>query len=332
MTTGAFKPVNSKDGACSLEMWVSPDAADKDGTIVTFFRPDNHAVLFAVRQSLSDLELKHGPPTRRPAMGARIYADNVFRSPRSVFFTITSGTEGTKVYSDRRLVARYPDFKLSLRDFTGRLMIGNAPGVIDGWSGEIRGIAIYSRELSADEVVENSARWAHGDANALAGLKDLLALYRFNEGAGNVVHNQIETATDLHIPEHFFVLNKPFLEAPWDEFYMGWSYWTNLALNAVAFVPLGLAFCALLWSTHLVERRLLVTISFGFAVSLTIEVLQAFLPTRKSGATDLFTNTLGTALGAMCYRYISLHHWHARIAHWLVASKRPVEEGPEGIH
>ncbi|MGA7363895.1 MAG: VanZ family protein, partial [Candidatus Sulfotelmatobacter sp.] len=141
---------------------------------------------------------------------------------------------------------------------------------------------------------------------------DAVALYLFNEGNGSIVYNQVDGATDLIIPDRFFVLNEQFLERPWSEFHPGWRYWVNVGINIAGFIPFGFFFCAYFSAAQESRRALVRTIALGFAVSLTIEVLQAFLPTRDSGMTDLMTNTFGTALGASLCAWIAKQQWVVR--------------------
>ena len=89
---------------------------------------------------------------------------------------------------------------------------------------------------------------------------------------------------------------------------MSRSYWESVLKNIVGFIPLGFCFYAYFSLVRHYQRAGLTTVILGFAVSLTIEVLQAYLPTRDSGTTDLITNTLGTWLGIMVY--------HAARAPW----------------
>jgi VanZ family protein len=46
----------------------------------------------------------------------------------------------------------------------------------------------------------------------------------------------------------------------------------------------------------------MVVVVLGLTVSLLIEILQHFLPTRDSSMTDVITNTVGTMAGVGFYR------------------------------
>lgn len=297
----------TENGPCSLEIWLHPAAVHQSGTILALYHPWNFGVRFAVRQSLGDLVIGRGDPDHpQHVRHNRVYADDVFRRPGPVLATITSGTTGTTVYSNAALVKQFPRLKFSARDFAGQIILGNAPSTTDSWSGKLEGLAIYARELSTDEVEQHYSRWME---HSVIPEQGTVALYLFNEGTGAVVHNWVDPATNLVIPDRFVVPNKQFLERPWDEYYPGRNYWENIAVNIFGFVPLGFSFCALFYTLQNVRKPVLSVVAFGFAVSLTIEVLQGFLPTRDSGMTDLLTNTLGTALGAFAFVRVSAL-WH----------------------
>lgn len=310
-STGALSPATSGDPrSCSVELWLRP-ANNNGGAILTLYAADNPIPL-SLHQSLTDLMLqseKLGSSGR--ASREKIYFGDAFRAAQPMFVTITSGLEGTSVYLNGALLSAARGFRLAARGCTGRLIIGDSPHQQDTWSGEVRGLAIYASELNAPTVLRHYDTWTKTGRPDVAERDRATALYLFDERTGDIVHNHAGPGADLAVPLTYNVVDKIFLEPFWDEFHASWSYWKNILKNIVGFVPLGFCFCpyfALVCST---KRSGLITVVFGFAVSLTIEVLQGFLPTRDSGTTDLFTNTLGTWIGVMLY-YTASTRWNLR--------------------
>ena len=295
-----------QDGtSCSIEMWMKPDFSDISGTILAFYIPENRNVAFSVHQSIDDLFLLHINVGAQNRTKNKFYIEHAFRNNTQVFVTITANPQGTTVYINGVLVRTSPRFGLSSKDLAGQIVVGNYPLVDNGWQGQVMGLAIYDRDLTAAQVSQHYDRWM---ANRQAEIRDEApaALYFFHEGMGTVVHEQMNSGGNLHIPEHYFVLHAPFLRWPWDEFDPSWSYVKNVLINIGGFVPLGLFFCAYFSSVRRFKRAVLATIVLGGLISLTIEVLQAYLPTRDSGMTDIITNTLGTGIGAALWSGKSL--------------------------
>jgi len=303
LSSSMFQAPPSRDEAsCSLEIWLQPRRRDDSNTILAFSAPER-PLQFSLRQSGTDLALQLGSQNEHvPAKdSALVYVDKIFSTRKLLLIAITSSAQGTRIYVDGTLARTVPEFQLSANDFTGKLVLGTSPAVNDSWSGQLRGLAIYQQELTGAQVSRHFETWTTKGRADIGQDERVLALYPFDEHQGRVVHNRASSGIDLYIPERYLIVREKFLEPFWEEFYPRWSYWKNVGINIGGFIPLGFFFCAYLNSQ--MSRPALVTIILGAAVSLTIEVLQAYLPTRDSGTTDIITNTLGTCLGVLLYRW-----------------------------
>jgi hypothetical protein len=322
---------------CSLELWLEA-STDNGGAILSFYAPDNPLQL-SLNQSHTDLLLQSrqiSSPGR--ARLQSIVVNDVFREARPVFVTITSGAQttvyvdgtrpllatiassgrGTLVYANGTVPGKDRGFQIIPCDCTGRFIVGDSPRPHGAWSGQVKGLAIYASELTAPTVRRHYDTWTTMGRPVINDRDHTAALYLFDERAGSIVHNRAGTSDDLFIPPAYTVLDQPVLRPDWDEFSMSWGYWMNNLKNVAGFIPLGMSFCAYFALIRKKKRAGLVAVMFGFAVSLTIEVFQGYLPTRDSGTTDLITNTLGTWLGVILYRAARAQ----RVLHMLVNAER----------
>jgi len=294
----------------SVEVWLQPRRIWDSSTFLAFYTPGNPHQ-FSLCQFNGGLKLRaEARDDPYPAKTASLYVRDTFRKSGRVFLTITSGIRGTAVYIDGVLAKTAPQFRLSTKELTGRLVLGDSPGQTDSWSGQLLGIAIYRRELTAAQVLRHYDTWTQRERPEISEDERNIALYLFGERAGNIVHDHASLGVNLSIPEKYVVWDRISLEPFWKEFSMSRSYWSSVVKNIIGFVPFGFCFCACL-SAHKVRQAALVTVILGTLVSLTIEVLQAYLPTRDSGMTDIFTNTLGTFLGVILWKKIQPECWRS---------------------
>ena len=299
LSEGAFEPRLARDtNACSLEIWVKADASRGTRSIVTLSTAEKPLQLWVhqfrdvlvVKRLTADVDQKH----------STIGVDGVFGRPEAVFLTITGGVESTSIYVDGRLADSFPSFRMG-DDCRGHLVIGTSPVGNDMWSGELYGLAIYQCELTPTEVSRHFETWTKQRQPEIAPSEAAVAVYKFDEHAGKVAHNAIRPGIDLFIPNRYSLLHQQMLEPFWKEYKPSRSYWVDVAVNVLGFIPLGFVFCAFGSKTRWTKYPAFVTIVVGFAVSLAIEVLQSYMPTRSSSSTDVITNTLGTILGVWLY-------------------------------
>jgi hypothetical protein len=295
-----MKPMSTENSrSCSLEIWSQPGLISDTNTILAFYTSGD-LVPFSMHQSIRDLLLKReirGQPPSTHEVSMNV--DDVFNQDREAFITITSSANETSVFLDGHFLKSDPHFGLSSKDFTGLLVVANSPVTNDSWSGQLRGLAMFNRELTAAEILRHYDSWTKTGRPDISKNEQLTTLYLFDQHTGTVIRNEVVSAPDLYIPDHYLIVHETFLQWPWNEFHSDWGYYKDVLINIGGFVPLGFCVCAYIFLFRRVGWPIIVTVILGGMLSLTIEVLQGFMPTRDSSCTDLIMNTLGTAIGAM---------------------------------
>lgn len=282
----------SLNAPSSLELWFEP-AKIGPGTIVGFYDFESNRQ-FRITQFRDGLLLRKTARDNPVQDGPVIWIRRVLTPGRRMLLSITHGPTGTSAFVDGKLVENSSEFTLRQADVTGQIVLGTSPIYNTAWPGKIYGLAVYDRSLTAPEVRNHYQNWSSYTRSAT----EPQALFLFNERGGKQIENKVSSEAALYIPDDFTLSHEKLLATPWEEFRPVLAYWKDNAVNVLGFVPLGFFFCLFAASKEGKSNSHTKVILFGALISLLIEVLQSFLPTRASGVTDVITNTLGTALGA----------------------------------
>jgi hypothetical protein len=281
----------------SLELWMAPALTRGSRVLCAFYVPENPGQFF-VRQDDADVTVVHREVGRRNPHP--LIAGEVLERGKLALVTLTAGPDGTTLYVNGKAKRSSRVFGLGRKDLAGELVVGNSPVENNSWTGMLRGLAIYKSELGAREVANHYSAW-RANQGVAPDHDTMLALYRFRERSGGMVKNEIQPGIDLYIPKHFRIWRQAFMTPPWKEFQPSVAYAKDLVVNVLGFAPLGLVLFPYFKIVRNSGRPWLMSYLSGALLSLAIEILQSFLPTRFSGWTDVITNSTGAALGAGFY-------------------------------
>lgn len=313
----AARPTNG-DPSCSVEIWLQPGLISDTNTFLAFYTPER-PLQFTLHQYDEVLSLESNSRNRSEREHtAALRLPRVFRRSTPIFITVASGKGHTAVYIDGTRAAESATFEVRREFFAGQLVVGDSPVSSSSWSGELRGLALYAQELTAEQVKRHYRTWTKDGRPNLGTDEAPAGLYLFRERTGDVIHSEVPGGPHLTIPRLYTGVERTLLDPP------SWNDLKDLGVNVAGFIPFGLVLYSYFSLTRGALRSAVLAVGAGAIVSLAIEILQYYLPTRDSDMTDVITNTAGTLLGVLVCWGIFRHPKVRRIAA-RVSQRRPEE-------
>ena len=241
----------------------------------------------------------------------RVSIKDILTPGEIVNISITSSNRSTKLYIDGQLSVEDQTWQISMpgNGRKRRLILGNSVYAKHGWEGSIYSLAIHARALSEAEVRQTHQWQSPEILQHNINPDETYLRYTFTERNGLSMDDQYGLDTPLLIPERIVMLKKSFLITPWHSLSLSRSFFVDVFLNLFGFMPLGaLLYCRFSQSFAGSDRSArAITFLSCFLISFTIEICQAWQPTRTSSLLDLLLNSLGGYLGILLVRTYFKH-------------------------
>ncbi|GEM_PF-5768923 len=260
---------------------------DRSGALISFYDAAGKEVL-SVSQWSGRAIISAGPEA---VAGAR----SAFTKDKWTSLLVAAGKGGIILYVDGKIAGRSPKRPYGLEK-ADCFTLGSSPDGRHHWHGSLRGFALWKRALSPEETRSPES----SSAGAASGL---IGRYLF-DGSGPLVENLVQGELQISLPETFRPAKRVFLGPLFEDGGRFRFDGADIAVNFIGFMPLG--FLAYLLKPTVRNRGVMLTfaVSVCFALSLTIETVQVFLPERFSQLADLLLNTLGAFAGALVAMFL----------------------------
>jgi len=293
----------------TIQLPVVPANIDKHG-----FRPilmihngdDRHQ--FTVWQWGASVIVMNGNDYDYSKRSPRISWEDALTAGEESLITITSSKRGSHLFINGTLVKERKNLELTIPRAHKKvqLILGNSVYGKYSWEGKIYGLSLNGKALSTEKITYYYKQWEHQRALSSNSNDAPLLLYTFNEYEDARIQDDTGHNQSLELPQRLVVLKKTFLSFSWHQFRPNLSFLFDAIINLIGFIPVGAVMCYWSSQSRTFPRKFEVKLilAFCFFLSLSIEIIQVWLPYRHSSILDLTLNTLGAWVGVLLFQML----------------------------
>lgn len=288
----------------------TPDEGDVRGTgrIFSFARNFSDQN-FAIAQYHSALNVQFF--SRESRQFNEVTVDTVFKTRTPVWIAITFTGETVRCYVNgvKRDERRTGPMALTQWNAAYPLVVGTDPNGGLQWEGVIHSAAIFDRSMSKAELRKPGLIFKKYSS---------IIHYDFSKGHAQYLRSTGTDGDSLYVPARYQPYDRLTL---FDTFrYLGKQrlYIRDIVANIFFFLPIGFFSAMLLGrSFKKIISIIVLSVIIGCVLSVSVELLQIYLPSRFSSMLDVLSNTSGAALGALAGYYLlnkGVHNGERRLA------------------